>query len=187
MLFSILICSLDSRKDFLDRLLHCLTPQVQYSDDVEIIVELDDGTMSIGAKRNKLLKRAKGEYIAFIDDDDLVSSTYVHKVLKALSTKPDCVGIHLLHFENGHQRGFTYHSLDYKTWYECSETTLGTKLYYRNPNHLNPVKRVHALATGFPEISMGEDKDYSERLLRHLHTEVYIREPLYFYFFITNK
>jgi len=42
--------------------------------------------MTIGAKRNQLLHRAKGDYVAFVDDDDLVSSDYVNKVLSAVST-----------------------------------------------------------------------------------------------------
>lgn len=188
MLFSILICTLDERKEFLNRLLFILNPQVeQFKNEVEIIIEKDSGEMSIGQKRNLLLDKAQGEYIAFIDDDDIVSSDYVDKILKALQSKPDCVGMHLLHFNDGQLGGFTYHSLKYNSWFESRDLATGMMRYYRNPNHLNPVKREYALATKFPEISMGEDREYSHNILSLLKSEEYIVEPIYWYLYRSNK
>ena len=188
MIFSILICSLENRKEFLERLLGILKPQVtNNSDKVEIVIDTDSGEKSIGRKRNDLLEKASGEYIAFIDDDDIVSFDYVEKILNALESKPDCVGLHLLHFNDGNLGGFTYHSLKYRTWFENQDTSTGLMRYYRNPNHINPIKREYALLTKFPEISMGEDKDYSYNILKHLNTEEYITEPIYYYLFRTAK
>jgi len=165
-----------------------LTPQLEGVDDrVEILIETDNGKMSIGTKRNILLDKAKGEYIAFVDDDDMVSSDYVSKILDALEKGPDVVGMHLLHFNDGNFAGLTYHSLKYRSWFENQDKSTGLMRYYRNPNHLNPVKREYALETGFPEISMGEDKDYSGNLLQYLETEEYITEPIYYYLFRRNK
>ncbi len=187
MKFSILVCSLEKRKNFLDRLMACLSPQIEGIDAVEVLIETDTGEKSIGAKRNRLIERSKGDYIAFVDDDDVVSSDYVNKILKAIETKPDVVGMHLLHFNDGHLGGFTYHSLDYDSWFENQDKTTGYMRYYRNPNHLNPVKRGYALRTKFPEISMGEDKEYSKNILKFLKTEEYITEPIYIYLFRSNK
>lgn len=188
MLFSILVCSLENRKDFLQRLMSILSPQVEeYKDLVEVLVETDNGEASIGSKRNTLLDKAQGEYVAFVDDDDIVSSDYVSKIVEALESKPDAVGMHLLHFNDGHFAGLTYHSLKYRSWFENQDKSTGLMRYYRNPNHLNPVKREHALKTKFPEISMGEDKDYSSRILPHLETEEYVTEPIYYYLFRSNK
>ena len=188
MLLSLLICSLKDRQGYLERLMQILDPQLSgIEDKVEVIVELDNGERSIGAKRNALLDKAKGEYLAFIDDDDIISFDYVSKIMSALETKPDTVGIHLLHFNDGNFAGLTYHSLKYKSWFENQDKTTGLMRYYRNPNHLNPVKREYALQTRFPEISMGEDKDYSSSILQHLKTEEYIVEPIYYYLHRTNK
>jgi glycosyltransferase involved in cell wall biosynthesis len=188
MLFSILICTLDHRKEYLERIMQALSSQIKEKEDlVEILSETDDGSLSIGSKRNRLLERAQGDYIAFVDDDDVVSSDYVDKILEALQSKPDVVGMHLLHFNDGVLAGFTYHSLRYESWFENRDTNLGFMRYYRNPNHLNPVKREYALQTKFPEISMGEDKDYSYKILKHLKTEEYITEPIYYYLFRRNK
>jgi len=185
---SILVCTLEDRREYLDRLKSVLDPQIEkYSELVELLVEKDSGNLSIGEKRNKLLDRSEADYIVFVDDDDLVSPDYVEKILNAIKSNPDCVGIHLLHFNDGQLAGFTYHSLKYQSWFETRDSTTNMMRYYRNPNHLNPVKREYALKTKFPEISMGEDKDYSSRILPYLKTEEYIVEPIYVYLYRSNK
>lgn len=183
---SILILSLNRRKHYLNKLMNILSPQKR--DDIEILTNIDNGEKSIGQKRNELLKQSSGDYICFIDDDDIVSSDYIEKILNALESKPDCVGIHLLHKEDGILRGLTYHSLKYDTWWdEINNENSNLKNYYRNPNHLNPVRREYALQTGFPEINNGEDKWYSQNILKFLKTEEYIETPIYEYLVRTNK
>jgi glycosyltransferase involved in cell wall biosynthesis len=193
---SLLICTLDDRVDFRERLIDVLEPQINVEKmyygnngmmamggkDVNIIFNGDHGEKTIGQKRNELLEVANGKYIAFIDDDDLVKSYYVEKVLKALETEPDVVGIHLEHYEDDVLRGLTWHSLQYRTWFdEPHKTDPNMRLYYRNPNHLNPVKREFAVKAKFPNISYCEDREYSARLLQFLNTEAQIEEPIYEY------
>jgi hypothetical protein len=183
---SILIPTLENRKHFLDRLMECLNKQDLT--DVEILTELDNGEKSIGEKRNILLDRATGDYIAFVDDDDLVSEKYVELVLKAIEKKPDVVGMHLLMTVDGQREERTYHSLKYRTWYnENDPDRPGKQRYFRNPNHLNPVKREYAVKTRFPSINMCEDRDYSARILPYLQTEEYIEEPIYYYLVRSSK
>ena len=181
-ILSILICSLSKRKEYLDELLECLKPQLVKG--VQVLINSDGGKKSVGCKRNELVTSASGKYIAFVDDDDLVSDDYVSLILEAVEGGCDVVGIHLLMTRrldiNSECR--TYHSLKYKEWYdEPDPDRAGRKRYYRNPNHLNPVKREFALATLFPAIDSGEDHDYSKRLLPLLKTEVYIESPIYHY------
>jgi len=112
----------------------------------------------------------------------------VAKILKACEKDPDVIGIHLLHYEDYILKGLTYHSLDYTTWWQETNALYPTLTnYYRNPNHINPVKRELALQIRFPLQSMGEDKDYSMRLLPLLKTEVWIPEPIYCYLYRTTK
>lgn len=187
-LFSILICTTTDRKPFLVRLLKILQPQVKKYHDVEILVNEDDGKKSIGTKRNELVAKARGKYIAFVDDDDLVSCDYVDLIMKTIeSSEPDCIGIHLLHFNDGVLGGFTYHSLAYTSWHENTDTSTGFKRYYRNPNHLNPIRRDIAVKVPFPKTSWGEDRDYSKNILLFLHKEFYIVEPIYYYLFRSKK
>ena len=172
---SILICSLASRADKLQRLMNVLQPQI--NDSVELLVKTDNGEMPIGKKRNLLLEEASGAYIAFVDDDDLVSEDYVKKILEALESNPDCCGIQgIITFQGQGPRMFI-HSLKYKEWFEQNN------IYYRCPNHLNPVKREIALQVKFPETNFGEDKDYSTRLFPFLKEERFISGVVYHYLY----
>lgn len=177
---SILICSLASRYSVIQTLLDALLPQI--TDEIEVLINADGGEKSTGEKRNELLDISTGDYIVFVDDDDTVSANYVQVILDAILTAPDVIGIHLLMTTRGKNECRTYHSLKYRTWYdEPDPERPGRRRYFRNPNHLNPVKRAHALATGFPSKNRGEDHDYSQRLLPLLNTEVYIEQPIYYY------
>ena len=179
---SILICSLTNRKEMIDGLLAILSPQL--IDGVQILLNSDGGKKSVGYKRNELIRAASGKYITFIDDDDIVSDDYVSLILDAVKDDCDVVGIHLLMTRamEPETECRTYHSLKYKKWWDENDPDRpGKKRYFRNPNHLNPVKREYAIAIGFPEINHGEDHDYSKKLLPLLKTEVYIEKPIYTY------
>lgn len=173
MKFSILICSLDERKKLLDRLLGILNPQV--TKDVEIITDIDNRQKTIGKKRNDLIRQASGEYVAFIDDDDRVSDNYVESILNAIESSPDCVGIEGIITTRGKNPYKFIHSLQYSEWFQKD------KIYYRCPNHLNPIKRSIVKNIEFPEINYGEDKVYSNALIGLLKHETYIDKPIYFY------
>jgi len=173
---SILICSLNQRESMLNNLLSQL--RKQKTNAIEILVEKDNGTMLIGDKRNLLLKNSRGKYVAFIDDDDDISEDYVPKVLNAIQSEPDCCGLEGIVTTDGRRRRKFIHSLRYDRWFEKNG------VYYRNPNHLNTIKRDIALQVGFTSKSHGEDRDFSMAVLPHLKTEEYIEGPIYFYKYV---
>lgn len=151
-----------------------------YNPEIEIVYD-DSMDYNIGTKRNKLLQRAKGDYIVYVDDDDTISTDYVSKIFAAIKTNPDCIGISGTITFNGLNSKQWHISKKYGHWYEKNN------IYYRTPNHISPVKRELALKAGFPEISFGEDAVYSERLLPLLKTEVVIPGNLYIYRYDSKK
>lgn len=184
MKLSILICSLTKRKALLERLLSTLCPQVnKYEKDIEVLIREDNGQIPIGQKRNQLISEAKGQFICFIDDDDLVSDDYIEQIMNALKGDPDVVGIIGVMTTNGRNCKTFIHSLQYDHWFEKDG------IYYRNNNHLNPVKIEYARQCRFPEINKGEDHDYSKQLYELLKgkKEIYIDNPIYFYDFRSSK
>ena len=57
-------------------------------DDVELLVFLDNKRRSIGYKRESLLYIARGDFVAFMDDDDVVHDFYIEELLKLLMLIP---------------------------------------------------------------------------------------------------
>jgi glycosyltransferase involved in cell wall biosynthesis len=179
---SILICTIPERKDKLNQLLANLNAQNTYT-DVEILVCTDNKEMSIGEKRNKILEAAKGDFIVFIDDDDEVSEDYIKLIYDTIINNPDidCIGIQgTITFDGVNEKQW-YISKDFGSWYEANN------IFYRTPNHISPVKRTHALKTGFPSIQFGEDSDYSHRLLPLLQREEKINKNIYIYKYASVK
>jgi hypothetical protein len=57
---------------------------------------------SSGRKRQKLMRRASGEFVCFVDDDDEVHDAYVEEILKASSGSPDVVTFDAVIDRRGH-------------------------------------------------------------------------------------
>lgn len=182
---SILMPALACRESLRLRLMEVLQPQIdQFRDQVELLVDLDDGSHCIGRKRNELLARACGQYVCHIDDDDLVAPNYVQSVLDAIDRQPDCVGFKVQRFSDDRDIGYSVNSLA-AGFYHKEKLPDGRALYWRTPNHLNPIRRDLALRCKFPEMNFGEDTAFAKQLRPHLRTEWFIDEYLYLYYYRT--
>ena len=169
---SILICSLEDRKESLNKLLSVLMEQT--TNEVEILIETDDGELTIGSKRNILLDRAIGDYVVFIDDDDMVSDDYVPKILKAIESNPDSCSVRGT-VTIGSDEHLFINSVKIDHWGYLFGSLL------RRTNHVNPVRRELALRAKFPDINAYEDREYSLRLKPLLKIEVEIAGSIYYY------
>ena len=182
MTLSILICTLPNRIGYLSQLLQVLTPQYVSTNEVEVLTESDNGSMTTGMKRNLLLKRSTGKYVVFIDDDDMVASTYVKDILEAAKCDPDAIVFNGTMTTNGRDERKWYISKDYG--YEAKDGA-----YYRYPNHIVPIRREIAMAFPFMDIRIGEDYAWATAIhnAKLIQTEVKIEKELYHYQFRTNK
>jgi glycosyltransferase involved in cell wall biosynthesis len=183
-ILSILIPTMPKRGGLLKRLLNVLQPQC--TDEVEILIYSDEGRITTGRKRNDLIKQAKGQYIVFVDDDDIVSDTYVSDILNAATKNPDCITFRGWMETDGTNRKEFRLSINYPytaVWEN------GNEIYLRYPNHITPVKREIALQVPFLNVTMGEDYAWATELHKRklLTTEVHINKPLYFYLYQTVK
>ena len=190
MTLSILIPSTFDREKVLFGLLKIIYDQILEEGlyhRMEIITDVDDGTLSIGKKRNMLLQRAKGRYIVYIDSDDEVPHYYISEIFKAIDQNPDVIGFDGFMTTDGINReNFKISKgLPYTTIWD----SFGRKEYLRFDNHLSPIKREIALQIGFKDMRFQEDYDYAKRLKESglIKDEVYINRDMYHYKFNSKK
>ena len=157
-------------------LIHELNNQIcsNYADNiVEILVEKDNGTMSVGAKRNLLIDKANGEYICFIDDDDFIAQNYLNLILQNLTK--DILMIRIEHKINGEKAKEIQPSL-YIDNLETNEL-----IFRANHLHLCPHLKMKASWVKFQEINFAEDLDYSQRLIPFIENYESITDAIYIY------
>jgi len=171
---SLLIPTLNNRSKMCERLTSKIVDQL--TTEVEMMLLPDDGQRTIGEKRNALVEAAIGDYVAFIDDDDMISDDYIERVLTALEGNPDCASLNGYIYQPDKSKRVFTHSIKYDGWY----TKDGVD--FRTPNHLNAIKRKLVEMVGFKHINSGEDHDFSNKIRPYLETEGEITAVIYHYY-----
>lgn len=142
---------------------------------VEILILTDNKSLTIGAKRSILANAARGRYIQFVDDDDRVADDMLAAVLAATRSGTDVITFLASVTLDGGPAKICRYSASFHQDYNTEEE------YRRIPNHICAVRRELAVETGWGDLTWGEDRDYSARLLPRLETETAIDRVLYHY------
>lgn len=170
---SVLVPSVPQRAELCRGLLSSLWAQAP--SNVEVLVLTDNQRRSIGRKRNDMLAMARGEYVAFVDDDDTVTDDYIESLLGGIVYGTDVVTFAVQVTLNGGKPFPARYSKDYP------ESRNLDDVWERLPNHLMCTRRELAVQTGFPDLGVGEDADYARRLHPLLRSEFRIERVLYHY------
>ena len=185
---SILILTIEGRESLLERLLNEFGRQIKkygLSDDIEILISKDkSGEHKIGWKRNLLLSYCNGLWEQFWDDDDMPCEDYLLLAITSLKTNtPDVLALEGIMTTDGVNPRFFHNSLSHLEWFEKNS------IFYRPPNHLNPIRSAIAKSFKFQEINEGEDKQWSMDVAKSqvLKTESSIGKPYYFYNYASKK
>jgi len=156
--WTIMIPTITGRETKLYNLLQTIEDQrkrICPSLKIEIQISFDNREKRIGAKRQELLTNAKGKYISFIDDDDLVTDYYFEDALATIQEE-----YHVCRLR-GQMNQFTFtHSI---------ENTLDKPMcegdvFLRPPNHLNILLSDIGKLFTFGNAARGEDLDWCIRL-----------------------
>lgn len=144
---------------------------------VEFLEIVDNGEMTSGLKRQRLAEMSTGDYIAFVDDDDLVSLDYVQSLLDAIESNPDVVTFDV-------QAEFSYiRKTEKEVWhFGLHEDNRDARRMCAN--HLSAWKRSIATSVAWcPALGCGDDQLwYKPILMAGLpKTEVHIDRILYHY------
>jgi hypothetical protein len=176
--WTILIPTVGQRATLFARLLDVLLPQtLPYQGRVRVLGYWNNGEPALPAIRQALLEAAPGEYVSFVDDDDLVPTYYVADTMAALTHHPDYVGWQVQYHVDGEPRAVCYHSLRFRSWYEADGAL------YRDISHINPVRADLARRADFRRARRGwaEDRVWAHQLRGRLRTEVYLNKVMYLY------
>lgn len=172
MKWTIGILTYPARSRQFSQLMNILLPQVE-GKSVEIIVFWNNGEHTLGSMRQMILEDAKGEYICFIDDDDLVPADYIDTILPLLDGV-DYIGFKVAFFDNNKKQAPAIHSLKYSHWHQDENG------FYRGITHLNPLRTELARESKFPvEYNDGEDAIWASHA--HAETEHFIDREMYVY------
>ena len=142
---------------------------------VEHLSFSDNRSRTIGAKRQALVDIARGEFIAFVDDDDAISHDYVEKLLAAAGAKPDVITFRQQVTYNGAtgivEFGLNHHDHPFKP----GEVT------HRAPWHVCAWKREKIITCQFGETNYGEDFIWCQQARRRIASGLHIDAILHHY------
>jgi len=181
-LLSILTASIPERADKLEMLTAKITAQIGDL-PVEHLVFLDNRKRTIGAKRDALLRIARGTFIAYVDDDDTVSPDYVASLVEAIKTTAS---------PNSQVDVITFAQFA-RVDQACAKIVFGLRqenqpfvpdtAVLRAAWHVCAWRRSVAILSHFPESNYGEDWAFAEPLNRIARASIHLDKVLHYYRF----
>lgn len=151
--------------------------RIGHEAQVEHIVLIDSrGARTVGEKRDELVRLARGEYLAFVDDDDDIGADYVGTLLAALAEhSPDVVTFCQSAAWNGLESTVRFRLGSVNGPFTPGGTTL------RNAWHVCAWRAEIAKRHHFPATNYGEDWAWASHLCGDAQTEVHITAVLHTY------
>jgi glycosyltransferase involved in cell wall biosynthesis len=153
---------------------------------VEHLVLLDNKRRSVGEKRDALLRAARGQYVAFVDDDDWVSNDYVREICEAAAKEPSVITflqganvngkVAFVEFKLGNPNDpFTGSAVGAGNIHSIPRVR-------RNAWHVCAWRRALAVQSSFPATNYGEDWAFARPLTELVGLrEIHIPLVLHFY------
>jgi len=150
---------------------------------VEHLSFIDNRKRSIGAKRDALLRIARGTFIAYVDDDDTVSPDYVESLVEAIKTTAS---------PNDQVDVITFAQFA-RVDEACAKIVFGLRqenqpfvpdtAVLRAAWHVCAWRRSVAILSHFPESNYGEDWAFAEPLNRIARASIHLDKVLHYYRF----
>jgi hypothetical protein len=181
-LLSILTASIPERSDKLEMLTEKITAQIGDL-PVEHLVFLDNRKRTIGAKRDALLRIARGTFIAYVDDDDTVSPDYVASLVEAIKTPASPTDqVDVITFAQ-FARVDEAHAKIVFGLRQQNQPFVPDTAVLRAAWHVCAWRRSVAILSHFPESNYGEDWAFAEPLNRIARASIHLDKVLHYYRF----
>ena len=161
--------------------LHRHLMQSKDSRFIEHLVLYDNRARSIGLKRQALLNAARGQYIAFVDDDDCVSADYVVSLISAITNHPEA---HVITFK----QAAIYNGKPFEVTFQHGAADQHLILdgpddqqLIRGPWHVCAWRRERIAHCQFLDCNYGEDAAWVKQARLHVTTTHHIDRVLHAY------
>lgn len=145
------------------------------ADEVEHLILSDNRKRSIGAKRQALVDIARGQYIAFVDDDDDVAPNYVPELLKAIKSGADVITFQQGSSYNGQKSTVVFKLGQGDKPYQPDGITL------RDAWHVCAWNRDTVAGCLFGESNYGEDHVWATQARQRAKTTLHVDKVLHYY------
>ena len=142
---------------------------------VEHLVLSDNRRRSIGAKRQALIDVARGQYVAFVDDDDDISDDYVASILEAAKSGAGVITFHQRAIYNGLETEVRFGIRHKDGPFQPGGVTT------RAPWHVCAWKRETVYGCLFGESNYGEDLVWCKQARLRVKTGLHIPRVLHYY------
>lgn len=172
---SILTPTIPERYIQLKELCKKIALQTSQNEPVEWLNLSDLKNRSIGAKRQALVDIARGDYIAFVDDDDDISDDYVASILDSIKAGADVITFRQRAIYNGLESEIVFGINNQDEAFNPGGITL------RAPWHVCAWKRGGVAGCLFEESNYGEDLIWCKQARRRVRTAHHIDKVLHTY------
>lgn len=135
-----------------------------------------NGGLSIGKKRESLVKRAEGKYLCFLDDDEDIAPNYVETLVRLCQHNTDVIT-----FRNLTKTDHYWTIVDMSLNYIVNDQANPKFITRRKPWHICPVRTEFAKLYEFDDINYSEDSNWMEKVLKHCTTESHTDAVLHQY------
>ena len=181
---SILIPSIPERLAALEDLVGNLYDQIDengFTDNVELIVLMDNKKISIGKKRERLKNMAQGKYFCFLDDDDKITEDYIKELVAICNTE----WVDVIYFDTQATIDSVEGQISVNITNENEQFVHnGTTL--RKPSHVNAWLTRKFKKYKFSDKMYGEDFDFCNKCYPHITSGYKIDKILHYYIFDRN-
>lgn len=127
--------------------------------------------LTVGEKRDRLIREARGKYVAFVDDDDWIDEDYLSEILEAARQDPDVITFCQQAQVDGQLSRVEFRLGNPNERFNPGGTTR------RNAWHICAWRRDLAILSQFPATNYGEDWAWAAPLcalpdLREVHVPI---------------